>query len=91
MIKTFLTSDNLPLNVLFVELPYNSETMQFTGELSAEQNDGYDNFVIAKAVISNKKGQTCDGFVRFNYCLETSKFIKNLDCNFYQVSTPLKI
>jgi hypothetical protein len=85
MKTNFLTIDNLPLNENFIELPYINETMKFTGEVSEELNDGYDNFILAKAVITNKKGQTCEGFVRFNHCLENSNFIKNLDCNFYKL------
>ena len=85
MNSNFLTSDNLPLNDQFVDLPYKTEKIRFTGVVSEERNDGFNSFVIASTIIINNNGQQIEGFVRFNYCMEQSKFVKMLDCNFFKL------
>jgi hypothetical protein len=85
MESNFLTSDNLLLNDQFVDLPYKTEKIRFTGVVSEERNDGFNNFVIASTIVTNNNGQQIEGFMRFNYCMDRSKFIKMLDCNFYKL------
>jgi hypothetical protein len=84
--ESFISIASLPIGKKFVDLPYRTETVEFTGSVDHyEQNDGYNTFKTAEIIISNNKGQTMISFLRFNYDLNKSDFIKALDCNFYEL------
>ena len=88
IMNSFLTIDNLPTNKKFVDLPYKNEIIQFTGRIlgSEEIADFGNSYKYAEVLINNNKGQKMLSSLRFTYCIEKSQYVKDLDCNFYQLS-----
>ena len=82
--KNFISINALPLNTLFIDLPFKEETIQFTGVISKQYNNGIDNFKSVEIIKTNSKGQREKSCISFFYDMNLSDYVKRIDCNFYE-------
>ena len=82
---TFLNIDALPTELQFTNLPFKDEKVIFTGEISQELNDGYNNsYKLAYTNIIKANGEILTDSIKFYFDVNKNAFIKILDCNFFK-------